>query len=513
MRHAHCPKWWKHKSKIFYTEKPGLFRAFSFMINLYFIYLMKRIIYLVVALLVCNNMYADNVTVRGKINNAIVDSIQLAYNTNTIAYYPQTQTARLDKDGTFSFSITVPEGTYTTATIKYVNSTADLLLQPGDNLVMTANGLKFDSTQHYEGTGSNIQNFIARHYNEMEPMNGFVVKAKPLMTDDSLEFIKGMNEELEKEKTFVESDKSLPASFVKYWETFFQYTVYYHMLQYPLVHEMMKEKRYDIAKIPEGNYAVVNKVPYAFNDSFINIPSYLLYVSSVFYGKLQAGGYIFQVNDTSGTRKVEDSVNKLANKLLPDKTASYFFAQDLYAKARRQEIKKTEGEMALLKKRWPKSTYLPTVEKQVAIARQQAPGMMAPDFAFITEDGKKMKLSDLRGKVVYLNFWANTCRECVGEMIGEKKMKDLMKDKPVVFVYVSIDNAENIDTVILRRYEINGIATHVGGSWHAKVAEDYGVQALPAYYLIDKKGRFAVQTAPTPQQETDLILAIGKLLE
>jgi thiol-disulfide isomerase/thioredoxin len=122
-----------------------------------------------------------------------------------------------------------------------------------------------------------------------------------------------------------------------------------------------------------------------------------------------------------------------------------------------------------------------------------------------------MKLSDLKGKVVYLGFWATWCRQCVGEMISEKKTKDVLKNKPVAFVYVSLDKDTTASMRIARKYKIDGIFHFASGGWNAKEAQLYGVQGMPAYFLIDRDGKIAVQNPPTPLQSTELIVAISKL--
>jgi len=151
------------------------------------------------------------------------------------------------------------------------------------------------------------------------------------------------------------------------------------------------------------------------------------------------------------------------------------------------------------------------IEKQVSFAGKLAPGQPAPDFDIITEDGRKMKLSDLRGKVVYLNFWASWCKQCMGEIIYEKKMKLLTKDKPLEFVYLSIDNDTTIEYGAIKKYGLDGTFTTVTGGWGAKELQQYNVQSLPAYFLIDEDGNFALQNTPSPMHATELTLDIGKL--
>jgi peroxiredoxin len=142
-----------------------------------------------------------------------------------------------------------------------------------------------------------------------------------------------------------------------------------------------------------------------------------------------------------------------------------------------------------------------------------APGQPAPDFDVVTPDGKQMKLSDLKGKVVYLGFWAGWCRQCIGEMIAEKKVKELIRNKPLEFVYVSIGNDSAAEQQIAKQYKIDGIFTVAKSGWESKEVGLYGVQGIPAYYLIDEEGNFALQSAPNPTRKVELVLAIEKLFK
>jgi len=145
------------------------------------------------------------------------------------------------------------------------------------------------------------------------------------------------------------------------------------------------------------------------------------------------------------------------------------------------------------------------------MARKLAPGQPAPDFEIHTPDGKSMNLCDLRGKVIFLSFWASWCKQCIGEMMSEKKVQELIINKPLEFVYVSIGNDTAAERNIVNKLKIRGIFSDVAGGWNAKEVQQYGVQTLPAYYLIDEDGNFALRNCPHPTQSTQLILEIEKL--
>ena len=454
----------------------------------------------------------DTVKLSGKIIKPNCDSIIVRYNDNFIAYYPKDFTAHIDKKGKFSLAFPVPHSSYSQAFLIYGDRQAELMLQPEDSLSMTVDATHFDSSIHYAGRGSAIQNLLALHSIEKGSLNQYTLKIRTHINKEPDEFIKSIEIERKLESDFLDKHKAgIPLSFINYWNDFFQYYNYFFIQQYPLAHAMVKARKY-VDTIPEVNFSVVKQMPYAFYDSLLRLPPYLLYLTGVIDIKLKAEGYTYYPGDTIMLRKFQDSVISLVYKKMPTGSAEYYMAQNLYGRARNQSLEKTELMFKDFKMHWPSSEYMPVLEKQVEQVERLAPGQPAPDFDITTLDGRHMKLSDLKGKVVYLGFWASWCKQCIGEMIKENKIKELIKNKPLEFVYVSIDDDAAQDTTLMKKYKVVGIFHHAEGGWNAKEVMFYGVQALPAYYLIDEDGKFALQNAPDPLQSTELILAIEKLL-
>jgi peroxiredoxin len=453
----------------------------------------------------------DIVKLSGTITDHQSDTVKITYNDNRLAWYPKEYYAHVDDDGHFSISFSVPAKGYVQAELRHGRRLADLLLQAGDSLVLTADAEHFDSTVHYEGRGSEVNNFVARHTLERGRMNQYTLRMRGAMNGETDIFISNIEREKKAEMDLLNKYKaSLPKPFVKYWTAYHDYYTYFFMEQYPQMQEIAKKKRYTDT-IPLENYAIVKKIPVAFDDEFLNLPPYLLYLTGILDVRLRASGMNYPASDTSGVRRLHDTTQVLVYKQMPSGSAEYFIAQDLYGKVRRQPLARTEKILTRFKKKWPESEYLPLLQKQVDVTERLAPGQPAPDFDINTIDGRHMKLSDLKGKVVYLGFWSVSCRQCVGEMINEKKVQEAIRNKPLEFVYVQIDEDTTMRNSLIKKYSFPGLFTQAKGGWNSKEIQQYGVTGIPAYFLIDTEGKIAVQNAPSPMQRIELIVAIEKL--
>lgn len=113
----------------------------------------------------------------------------------------------------------------------------------------------------------------------------------------------------------------------------------------------------------------------------------------------------------------------------------------------------------------------------------------APDFALKDSTGKTVKLSDFRGKVVLLNFWATWCGPCKMEVPWFMEFEQKHKDQGLVVLGVAMDD-DGWDVVkpYLERYRVNYRV--VMGT--PEIADLYGgVESLPTTFLLDREGRVA----------------------
>lgn len=155
----------------------------------------------------------------------------------------------------------------------------------------------------------------------------------------------------------------------------------------------------------------------------------------------------------------------------------------------------------IVQDRW---NYMNSPANRVAI------GAIAPDLEFPDPDGKMRKLSDLRGKVVLLDFWASWCGPCRRENPNVTKIYAQYHDKGFEVFSVSLDS----DAASWKRaIEADKLVwpNHVSDlkKWQSQAAAIYGVRSIPSTFLLDKEGRIIQRDL----RGADLERAVKQLVE
>lgn len=124
-------------------------------------------------------------------------------------------------------------------------------------------------------------------------------------------------------------------------------------------------------------------------------------------------------------------------------------------------------------------------DKATGNASVNAP--LAPDVAFKTMDGNELRLSDLRGQVVLINFWATWCGPCRAEIPELKKMQDELGNQGLKIVGVSWDDTRDLIEGFEQDNGKFNYSIATGGD--AIGAQFGGVRAFPTSFIIDRSGR------------------------
>lgn len=133
-------------------------------------------------------------------------------------------------------------------------------------------------------------------------------------------------------------------------------------------------------------------------------------------------------------------------------------------------------------------------------------GQEAPDFTVTMLDGSEYKLSDLKGKVVMLNFWATWCPPCRQEFMRmQTDVVDRFAGKD--FVLLAASREEDRETVA-GFMEKQGYKFNVGLDPERKIYSLYASNYIPRNFIIDKKGNVAWASVGYTAEEFDEMLTL-----
>lgn len=118
-------------------------------------------------------------------------------------------------------------------------------------------------------------------------------------------------------------------------------------------------------------------------------------------------------------------------------------------------------------------------------SRVPAVGTTAEDFRLVDLEGKQQSLSEYRGKVVLVNFWATWCKPCTTEMPAMQATYERLRDKG--FVVLAINELED-EAKVREHIRQHGHTFPVLMDRDNKVANQFGVFGLPVSVFIDEKG-------------------------
>ena len=114
------------------------------------------------------------------------------------------------------------------------------------------------------------------------------------------------------------------------------------------------------------------------------------------------------------------------------------------------------------------------------------PGRMSPGFNAVDLDGKVWRLTDFRGRYVYIDMWATWCAPCRQEMPYLKQLEAQFKDAQIVFLGLSVDSDKAKWEKMASSGDLTGTQLYLGTQ--SSFQEAYRIEGIPRFILLDKNG-------------------------
>lgn len=191
----------------------------------------------------------------------------------------------------------------------------------------------------------------------------------------------------------------------------------------------------------------------------------------------------------------------------PQNSRAQFFAMSggfaaLSQKKHAATIKIADAIEQRFKGDYPKAVA--QIKQQAAGLRTYTIGAEAPDFTGESPEGEEISLSDLRGKVVLIDFWASWCGPCRKENPNVVKMYAKYKDQGFEILGVSLDNTKNRWVKAIEDDKLTWLHISDLKGWRSEFAKQYGVSSIPQTILLDKDGNILARNLRGPGLEQKL---------
>ena len=144
------------------------------------------------------------------------------------------------------------------------------------------------------------------------------------------------------------------------------------------------------------------------------------------------------------------------------------------------------------------------IERRYNVLTQFQVGKVAPDFTQNTPEGEELKLSDLRGKYILIDFWASWCGPCRRENPNVVRMYDKYKAKGFDILGVSLDRDQGRWLKAIEQDQLGWLHVSDLKGWQNAVAKQYNITSIPKTILLDPEGKIIGKNLRGPSLEQKL---------
>ena len=459
-----------------------------------------------------NEPYKETKTIiSGIIENGTTDSIELIIDKNYLSQNPTRFKIPIIQNR-FNFEFQLDRNRL--VQLSYQSQLAGLYIEPGDSLNIKFKAGNLTESSVFSGKG-NINNQFIKSFNE-KFINDFTTgimeeKIKSLSLDE-FEMLIFDNQKKQKEFFTNYPDKNLFSDgFKKFIENQIKYNYFNFLLSYPIVNANKSNAILTVTPLPKLMLNVLDKK--SVNDPTAMISeSYRNFITSfvTYFGSELNGFNKFRDFTASAEKKYVVATDNFTEEPL-----LYYLTKFLLENGEKinpEEVKRIYQEMekedrsieyaGIIKEKlgkWMK-TKLP---KNAELKSDMA----SSGFKLQGINGKEVSLDDFKGKVVYVDFWASWCGPCRQQFPYSKVLHEQLSEKQkkqVIFLYVSIDNTEDIWKKAVNDLQLEGVNALSPGGWNSFVVKYYHISSIPRYLLIDKKGNVVDQNAKRPSDNAAL---------
>jgi thiol-disulfide isomerase/thioredoxin len=453
---------------------------------------MKKLFILVALiplLFACNPVAKKGATLTGKVTNLTSGFFMLGGPGGA------KDSIRLDAGGKFTFTV---DGLSKPSNYYILVGKQDYMpfnLAPGMNLDISFDANAFKSSLRFSGKGSDINNYLVTKSTSGGDMDYDAYKLDP-------------NKFRAKQDSILATGKALLAGTKKdnptdpFWkieEAQILFGWANNLAMYEPYHGYFTQNQ--AYKAPEDFFAFEKGIDIN-QPAYVKSSAFKQYVSSM-VGKA-AGKKIDELKKADSTRTVNSSkINmETAVELIRDPVVldNYLF-DDISGQVQWKEIAEVQESIDFFLSRCKDTSLVNQLNATVADWKKLGQGQPAFDFTGKDMQGNPVKLSDFKGKLVYVDVWATWCGPCKYEIPYLDTLETDYKGKNIVFISYSIDEDHAAWMKFVPENKLQGVQIIGEKAWESALCKKYKIMGVPTFMLFDRDGKIVTVKMTRPSDK------------
>ena len=405
--------------------------------------------------------------------------LQLVLTTNVLTDKTEVFRPKRQSDGSYQFDLALDRPT--AGTLRLGGRSLPVYLEPGDRLELQLTQRELTKAS-YRGQGAENNNYLVKfEENFGGDRHSLRSQVRGLRPEQFGKFL--ADQQADRQKFLQQNGNALNGDFYGYAQADIDQWYALRLLEFPT--EYIRQKNLSGAPpLPENYYEPLAQyardVPGALpNDTYRQfLKDYVGYVNST---------------DPERARDPQSFIFGTFSGAARDYLQARFYHHEI----QRGRVESISNELQSFLADCSRFAYARTLEKVYNRSGKLSAGTLAPDFQITDLNGRPVRLSDYRGKVIYLDFWATWCGPCLLSLPHTQRLKREMANEPVAFLYVNLDKQGSKWRKFVKDRDLNGVHLHPndGQGYESQIARSYGVKALPTYFVIGKDGRIVLNSS------------------